>query len=194
MRRFKFAFLAVPLVLVIGMGPVAADTTGGGPGTSFNSSSESCSTAGAITTCTDTNLFAFADASGSNVCLDIFTFAQDSRGHFFSRSDKSGCSLATFVVGPDNGVTVPPTTVLLAKCGRQRCVHPTAYTVSASDARSGLTTTTTTVSTSTDGTCTTTTTTVDVFTPLSGTMTINGKTISESGGLDVTTQDFSTTC
>jgi hypothetical protein len=195
MRRFTFAFLAVPLALVMGIGPVAADTTGGGPGTSFNSFSERCSTKGPVTTCTDTNLFAFADASGSIVCLDIFTFAQDSRGHFVFRSDKSGCtSGATFTVGAGNAVTVAPTTVVLVKCGRQRCVHPTSYTVSASDTRSGPTTTTTTVSTSTDGTCTTIATMVDVFTPLSGTMTVNGKSMSEDGGLDVSTQDFSSTC
>jgi hypothetical protein len=191
-RRIALVVALVATLFVLAA-PVAADTTPGGSGTSFFSFSENCSASASRTTCTDTNLNAFTDASGSIVCLDIVTFAPGAKGRP-ATFDQSGCTgLGTFTVGTDNSVKLATTTISLAKCGPRRCVHPTNYTVSASDAPSGDPTTTITVSTSTTGNCTTVTTTTEVFTPLSGTMTVNGNENAEDGGLDTFTSD-STTC
>ncbi len=193
-RRIALLVALVASLFVLAA-PVAADTTPGGSGTSFFSFSTSCSASASRTTCTDTNLNAFTDVSGSIVCLDLITYAPGAKGRPAS-SQQSGCTgLGTFTVGTDNSVTLAPTTIPLVKCVIRRCVsHSTNYTVSASDAPSGDPTTTITVSTSTTGSCTTVTTTTEVFTPLSGTLTVNGNAIAEDGGLDTLTSDFSTTC
>src|SRR5450759_2717695 len=72
-RRFMVLFLAVPLVLLIAVAPVAAATGGGGPG--FSSFTESCSTTGGRQVCTDTNLFVSPNGDGTSTgCLDISTY------------------------------------------------------------------------------------------------------------------------
>lgn len=191
MRRIALVVALVATLFVLAA-PVAADTTPGGSGTSFFSFSTSCSARASRTTCTDSNLNAFTDVSGSIVCLDLITYAPGAKGRP-ATFDQSGCTgLGTFTVGTNNSVAIA-TTISLAKCGPRRCVHPTNYTVSASDAPSGDPTTTVTVSTSTTGNCTTVTTTTEVFTPLSGTLTVNGNAIAEDGGLDTFTSS-STTC
>jgi hypothetical protein len=171
--------------------PVAADTTGGS-GTTFTSSSITCSP-GTRTTCTETEVQTFTDSSGTFVCLVIVDSAQGAHGRPVVHYTQGCTNAATVTIGGDNSVTLASTTISLATCDHRRCVHPTNYTVSASDTPSGDPTTTVTVSTSTTGTCTTVTTYTDVSTPLSGTMIVNGVTIAEDGFLDTFTQDSSST-
>ena len=193
MRRFGVAFLAVMFVLLLAVGPVAADTS---PNvTNFSSFSSSCSTTGGREVCTDLNLFVSSNEDGSDgpPCLEIFKYSVSSNRSSVI-SDEFGCaSSGTMTVGADLSVTVDPTDIELQNCNRQRC-SSRIVTVSASDSPTGPVSTSTTRSTTKSGNCTTKMTTTDQFVELAGTMTIDGTVYDEQGSIDVFTSTSLTHC
>jgi len=194
-RRFAVAFLTIPFVLLLAVGPVAADTSPNG--TNFSSSSSSCSTTGGRQVCTDTNLFVSSNEDGSDgpPCLEIFTYSISSNGRFTVISDEFGCaSSGTMAVGADLSVTLGESQIPLDNCGRRNCSPSRTVTVSASDTPTGPISTSITRSTTKDGTCTTKTTTTDQFAELAGTMTIDGTVYDETGSIDVFTSTSVTHC
>ena len=193
MRRFGVAFLAVMFVLLLAVGPVAADTSPNG--TNFSSFSSSCSTTGGREVCTDLNLFVSSNEDGSDgpPCLEIFKYSVSSNRSSVI-SDEFGCaSSGTMTVGADLSVTVDPTDIELQNCNRQRC-SSRIVTVSASDSPTGPVSTSTTRSTTKSGNCTTKMTTTDRFVELAGTMTIDGTVYDEQGSIDVFTSTSLTHC
>lgn len=193
MRRFGVAFLAVMFVLLLAVGPVAADTSPNG--TNFSSFSSSCSTTGGREVCTDLNLFVSSNEDGSDgpPCLEIFKYSVSSNRSSVI-SDEFGCaSSGTMTVGADLSVTVDPTDIELQNCNRQRC-SSRIVTVSASDSPTGPVSTSTTRSTTKSGNCTTKMTTTDQFVELAGTMTIDGTVYDEQGSIDVFTSTSLTHC
>ena len=193
MRRFGVALLAVPFVLLLAVGPVAADTSPNG--TNFSSFSSSCSTTGGREVCTDLNLFVSSNEDGSDgpPCLEIFKYSVSSNRSSVI-SDEFGCaSSGTMTVGADLSVTVDPTDIELQNCNRQRC-SSRIVTVSASDSPTGPVSTSTTRSTTKSGNCTTKMTTTDQFVELAGTMTIDGTVYDEQGSIDVFTSTSLTHC
>jgi hypothetical protein len=194
-RRFAVAFLTIPFVLLLAVGPVAADTSPNG--TNFSSSSSSCSTTGGRQVCTDTNLFVSSNEDGSDgpPCLEIFTYSISSNGRFTVISDEFGCaSSGTMAVGADLSVTLGESQIPLDNCSRRNCSPSRTVTVSASDTPTGPISTSITRSTTKDGTCTTKTTTTDQFAELAGTMTIDGTVYDETGSIDVFTSTSVTHC
>ena len=102
MRRFAVAFVAVPFVLLLAIGPVAADTSPNG--TNFFSSSSSCSTTGGRQVCTDMYLNVSSNEDGSDgpPCLEIYKYSISSNGRFTFISDEFGCaSSGTIAIGAD---------------------------------------------------------------------------------------------
>jgi hypothetical protein len=198
MQRVASVLAGVVLLIAASVVPVAADTTGGGPGTNFSSFAESCSTTGGRQVCTDTNLFVSPNGDGtSSGCLDIFTFANTTRGKGSFVSDQFGCNPAVdLTVGSDYSVTLPPTTIPLQTCAahKRTCTGSTDTTVSANDTVTGDIAITTTRSTTTVGGCTYKTTTNETDANLTGSMTIGGTTIAEDGFLSVVTQTSTVRC
>lgn len=195
MRRSAVAFLAVPFILMLAVGPVAADTSPNG--TNFSSGSSNCSTTGGRQVCTDTNLFVSSNEDGSDgpPCLEIFTYSISSNGRFTVISDEFGCaSSGTAAIGADLSVTLGATQIPLDNCGKRNCSPSRTVTVSASDSPTGPVSTTTTRSTTKDGTCTTKTTTTDQFAELAGTLTVDGTVYDETGSIDIFTSTSTTHC
>ncbi len=195
MRRFAVAFLAVPISLLLVVGPVAADTSPNG--TSFFSSSSSCSTSGGRQVCTDTTLSMSSNEDGSAgpPCLQISTYSISSNGRFTSISDEFGCaSGGTVAIGADLSVSLDATQISLDSCNRRTCSSSRTVTVSATDSPTGPISTTTTRSTTKSGSCTTKTTTTDQFADLAGTFTIDGTVSDETGSVDVFTSTSTTHC
>jgi hypothetical protein len=193
-RRFAVAFIAVPFVLLLAIGPVAADTSPNG--TNFSSFSSSCVTTGGRQVCTELNLFVSSNEDGSDgpPCLEIFKYSVSSNRSSVI-SDEFGCaSSGTMAVGADLSVTVDATQIPLDNCGKRNCAPSRTVTVSASDTPTGPVSTTTTRSTTKSGTCTTKTTTTDRFVELAGTMTIDGTVYDETGSVDVFTSTSTTHC
>jgi hypothetical protein len=189
------ALLAIPMGLLVAVGPVAADTSPNG--TNFFSSSSSCSTSGGREVCTDTNLYVFSNEDGSDgpPCLEISTYSISANGRFTPISDEFGCaSGGTAVVGADLSVTLAASQIPLDSCNKRTCTSSRTVTVSASDSPTGPVSTTITRSTTKSGTCTTRTTTTDQFADLAGTMTIDGTVIDETGSIDVFTSTSLTHC
>ena len=94
--RTVATILALIAMLVVGVGPVAADTTGGGNGTQATAFQDGGCTdnADGTVTCSGTELDAFKDkVSGDFVCYDEFTYTFDQdTGDQLSSSDSSGCA------------------------------------------------------------------------------------------------------
>jgi len=194
-RRFGVAFLAVPFVLLLAVGPVAADTSPNG--SNFSSSSSSCATTGGREVCTDLNLFASSNEDGSDgpPCLEIFKYSISRMGRLTVFSDEFGCaSSGAASIGADLSVSLDPTDISLQDCGKRTCSAPRTVTVSASDSPTGPISTTTTRSTTKSGSCTTKMTTTDQFAELAGTMTIDGTVYDEQGSVDVFTSTSITHC
>jgi len=190
MRRFAIASLAVPLALLLAVGPVAADTGPAGSGTSFFSFAETCTASGARQVCTDTNLQVFPDESGApQTCLDIFTYSISSTGRFTFISDQFGCAPtgSNLTIGSDYSVTLGSSTIPMQTCAahKRQCTGSTNATLSAQDSVVGDVTTTTTRQTSVSGNCTTKTTINDTSANLAGTIMINGSSSAEDGFLDI---------
>jgi hypothetical protein len=197
MRRLAIASLAVPLALLLAVGTVLADTGPGGSGTNFSSFSTTCSTSGARQVCTDTNLSVFVDETGSQTCLDLFTYSFSSTGRFTFISDRFGCApTGSLTIGSDYSATLGSTVVPLQTCAahKRQCTGSTNVTVSASDSVVGAITTTTTRSTSVSGNCTTKTTTTETSANLTGTITIDGSTSNQDGFLDIFKVTFTIRC
>jgi hypothetical protein len=194
-RRFAVAFLAVPFMLLLAVGPVAADTSPNG--SNFSSFASSCSTTGGRQVCADTNLFVSSNEDGSpgQPCLEIFTYSIGANGRFTVISDEFGCaSSGTIAIGADLSVVLDPTQIPLEECGRRTCTSSRTVTVSASDSPTGPISTTTTRSTTKSGNCTTKMTTTDQFADLAGTLTIDDTTFDETGFIDVFTSTSITHC
>ena len=94
-HRLVGALGAILLVFVLAA-PVAADTTGGGNGTSANASQDNgCPDNGdGTTTCSGTSLDAFkGNVSGDFVCYDEFTFTfENESGDQVSSHELAGCT------------------------------------------------------------------------------------------------------
>ena len=198
MRRITVMFLAVPLVLLLAVAPVAADTTGGGSGTHFGSFTSTCSTTGGRQVCTDTNLYVDPNGDGtSSACLDIFTYSFSTNGRFTFISDQFGCNPdVSLSVGSDYSVTLDSTVIPVQTCKahKRSCSGATSVTVSASDSLVGDIAKTTTRSTTVVGGCTYKTTTNETSGELAGTMTIGGTTLDEQGYLDIISETSSVRC
>lgn len=195
MRRIGVALAAVPLILLLTVGSVAADTSPNG--TNFFSSSSICSTSGGRQVCTDRNLSVTSNEDGSDgpPCLEIFTYSISSNGRFSVISDEFGCATSgTMTVGADLSVDLPASAITLEACNRQRCTSSRTVTVSAHDTPTGPVSTTTSRSTTRSGGCTTRTTTTDTFADLAGTMTIDGTSFDQTGSIDVFTSTSTTHC
>jgi hypothetical protein len=195
MRRFAVAFLAVPLGLLLAVGPVAADTSPNG--TNFSSSSSSCSTTGGRQVCTDLNLQVFSNEDGSAgpPCLEVFKYSISSNGRFTVISDEFGCATSgTIAIGADLSVALGATQIPLDSCSKRTCTSSRTVTVSANDSPTGPISTTTTRSTTKSGNCTTKMTTTDQFADLAGTLTVDGTTSDQTGFIDVFTSTSITHC
>jgi hypothetical protein len=188
MRRLAVV-LALPFALLLAAGPAAADTTGGGSGTNFFSFSETCSTSGGRTACTDTNLSVGPNGDGTNsTCLDIFSYTFSANGRQTFGSDQFGCVIGgNLTVGSDYSVALAPISISLQTCAahKRSCTGSTDVTVSASDQLDGDVSTTTTRSTTKSGGCTIKTTINETDANLVGTMTLNGSDIAEQGFLSI---------
>jgi hypothetical protein len=197
-RRFMLMFIAVPMVLLLGVAPVAADTTGGGSGTHFGSFTESCSTTGGRQVCTDTSVYVDPNGDGtSSGCVDIFVFSISANGRFTFGSDQYGCnSSVSLTVGSDYSVTLAPTVISVQTCAahKRSCSGSIDLTVSANDSLVGDVGKTTTRSTTVVGGCTYKTTTTDTFGELAGTMTIDGTTLDEQGYVDIVKETSTVRC
>lgn len=197
MRRFALASLALPIMLLLAVGPVAADTTGGGPGTNFFSFNEVCTTSGGHQTCIDTNLSVSPNGDGtSSACLDVFTSSLSARRQTFV-SDQFGCAAdPVLTVTSAYAVTLAPIDISLATCQahKRTCSGATIVTVSASDSAVGDVATTTTRSTMTVGGCTYKTTTNETDVGQAGTMTIGATTMSEDGFLSIVKETTTVRC
>jgi hypothetical protein len=199
MRRLMAAVVAVPLVLLLGVAPVAADTTGGGgSGTHFGSFSETCSTSSGRQVCTDTNLNVDPNGDGtSSGCLDIFTYSVSAKGRFTFMSDNFGCNPdVSLTVGSDFSVALDPSVISMQTCAahKRSCSGGADVTVSASDSLVGDISTTTTRSTTVSGGCTFKTTTKETFGDLAGTMTVDAATLDEQGFVDIVDETSTVRC
>jgi len=194
-RRFAVAFMTIPIILLLAVGPVAADTSPNG--TNFFSSSSSCSTTGGRQVCTDLNLEVFSNEDGSTAppCLRVFKYSFSSNGKFTVISDEYGCaSSGTIAIGADLSVELGTTQIPLDSCNRRTCTSSRTVTVSANDSPTGPISTTTTRSTTKSGNCTTKMTTTDQFADLAGTLTVDGTVSDETGFIDVFTSTSTTHC
>ena len=198
MRRFLIACLALPMALLLAVGPVAADTTPGN-GTFFGSFTTSCSTSGGRQVCTDTNVSVGPNEDGttSSACLDIFTYSFSSNGRFTFISDQFGCADgAGLTVGSDLSVTLAPTDIFLATCKahKRSCTGAAIVTVSASDSVVGDIATTVTRSTTKVGSCTFRTTVTETSAQMAGTLTIDSTTLNEDGFISIVDQTSTEHC
>jgi hypothetical protein len=195
-RRLVVAFLAVPICLLLAVGPVAADTSPNG--TNFSSSSSSCTTSGSRQVCTDIFLSVFSNEDGSDgpPCLQISKYSFSANGRFTPISDEFGCAAGsdTVTIGTDLSVAISPTQIPLDSCNRRTCTSSRTVTVSANDSPTGPISTTVTRSTTRSGNCTTKSTTTDQFAELAGTMTVDGTVFDETGFIDIFTTTETTHC
>jgi hypothetical protein len=190
MRRTALALFAVIGLLLTFVAPVAADT---GPPVSgtlkyLSSSSVDCAPQGARTTCTETGVDVFPEDGGTVVvCTSVYTYTFSERtGRGRQISYEQGCTepidasaLTITVSGDQMTAALAPTQITLAEC-RRTCTETRTVTVSASDT-GGPVAKFTNRSTSRDGTCTFRYTESGQSAPVSGTITIDGTAIAESG-------------
>jgi len=196
-RRLLFATLALPMVLLLAVGPVAADTTGGGgSGTYFSSFTGSCSGSATRQTCTETYLDVHPlDVGVSEACLDVFTYTT-SRNKFNFVSDTYGCGPGNVTVAADFSATLAPTDLSMQTCAahKRSCSGSTTVTVSATDSPVGDPATTTSRTVTKVGSCTYTTKSTQTDVELAGTMTIDGTTMNEDGFLTVVDSSSTVRC
>ena len=163
MRRLVIASLALPMAMLLAVGPAAADTTPGGSGTNFGTFASSCSTSSGRQTCTDTSVSVSPNESGDaySTCLDVYSYSISSNGRFTFIAEQFGCVDATNVtISSDYSVTLDPTDISVATCKahQRQCSGSTLVTVSADASPIGDVSTTTTRSTTKAGSCTVKTT------------------------------------
>jgi hypothetical protein len=197
MRRLLLASLALPMALLLAVGPVAADTTpGGGSGTYFSSFTFSCTGSPSRAICTETYLDVHPLEDGaSEACLDIFTYSiSRSRSAFVS--DTYGCGPGSVIVGADYSATMAPTGISMQTCAahKKTCSGSTSRTVSARDSPVSDPATTTSRTVTKVGTCTYTTRSTQTDVELAGTITIDGTTMDESGFVSVVDSTTTVRC
>jgi hypothetical protein len=131
------ALVALIALLVVGVGPVAADTTGGGNGTTATAQNGECTDNGDGTeTCSQTELDAFlGNVSGDFVCYDAFTETHDvNTGEPVSSHGSSGCTENSGNVSVDklNSVNLASTDIELTTfdCDANACTESDGGTIS----------------------------------------------------------------
>ena len=175
--------------------PVSADTSGSRPfresGTfkSLESYSSECVPQRARTTCTETSLSAFSiSPTEVVVCVSTYEYTyseRTGRGRFIG--EESGCSepvpSSTLNITQSRDqltATLAPTDVTFYECDRRGCTETKTVTVSASDS-GGPVQSFSSRGSFKDGTCTYRYSESGVSAPVTGTLTIDGVTLDESG-------------
>ena len=190
MRRIASVVGGLLLLVAASIGPVAADTTGGG--NQLYSFSGSCTGSGADTVCTDTTISAFIDPSGATACFDVFSYNPNT-GDFVS--EEYGCAPASsFTITSSLAATLGATSIPLYLCDGNGCPPSRTVTVSASDTPTGPITTMSGRSTTKDGQCTTRIKFTDRSVAVSGTFTVDSTTTPETGSVSTHTETSKTTC
>jgi hypothetical protein len=203
MRRTTLALFAVIGLLLAFVAPVSADTGPPASGTSkyLSSYSVECAPQGARTTCTETGVDVFTEQAGTLVvCTFVYTYTYSERtGRGRQIGNENGCSdpidasaLTVTISGDQMTATLAPTQVTLYECKRT-CVESRTITVSASDS-GGPVGKFTNRSTYRDGTCTFRYTESGYSAPVSGTITIDGTTVAESGSAQQSEIKVTETC
>lgn len=189
-RRLMPAVLAVLALLLIFAAPVAADSLpeSGTYKNLFSESSE-CVPEGPRTTCTQTRINAYS-ISPAEVVVCAFTSTytySDRTGRGRVVDDEGGCSdpidasaLHITVAHDQLTATLAPTVVTLLGCKERGCTAARTVVVSASDS-GGPVNTYTSRDTFRDGTCTFRYRESGVTSPVSGTLTIDGVTMTQDG-------------
>jgi hypothetical protein len=189
------SLVAVLLLLLAVVPPVAADTSPNG--SNFSISATTCTTSGGRQVCTDTNVGSFSNEDGSigPACADVRTYSF-SNGRFTEISDEFGCAESAdgVSIGDDLSAAIAPTSITLLECGRRTCTTTRTVTVSMTAAPSGPIGETTTRSTTTVGGCKVRTTTTDRFAELAGSFTLDGSTSDGTGFIDVFTSTETVHC
>lgn len=190
MRRIAGILGGLVLLVVASIGPVAADTTGGG--NQLFSFAGTCTGSGADAVCTDTTVSAFIDPSGATACFDVSSYNPNT-GDFIS--EEFGCAPASsFTITSSLAATLGATSIPLTLCDANTCANSRTVLVSASDTPTGPITTTSGRSTTKDGTCTTKIKFTDRSVSVSGTFTVDGTTTPENGSVSTHTETSKTTC
>jgi hypothetical protein len=196
MRRLGLALVAVLLLLLAAVPPVAADTSPSG--SNFSVSNTTCTTSGGREVCTETNVGSFSNEDGSigPACVEVFTYSISSNGRFTVISDEFGCAASadSVSIGDDLSAAIAPTSITLEKCGRRTCTTTRTVTASMTASPSGPIGETTTRSTTTVGGCKVRTTTTDRFADLAGSLTLDGATSDATGFIDVFTSTETVHC
>lgn len=136
--RTVATILALIAMLVVGVGPVAADTTGGGNGTQATAVQDDGCTdnADGTVTCSQTQLDAFKDrVSGDFVCYEEFTYTFDpDTGDQVSSHDSFGCAENTgnVTVNKLTSVDLASTDIALTTfaCDANDCIESDGGTIS----------------------------------------------------------------
>ena len=193
MRRLLVPLFVVPALLLALAVPAAAapPLKESGTSKSFTSISSTCSGA----SCTDVILDAFSlDNETILVCLNYLTYSTRT-GQI--RSQESGCtetSSDALTVTSDVTVSLDPTSITLAECGRRGCTETRTVTVSATDSAVGPVFSDVGRGTFSDGTCTFRYRFESRSAPIAGTMTIDGVTLEQSGGASLSEFTVSSRC
>ena len=195
MRRICASILILPMLLLLLAAPVAAAPPIKDSGTNdfFTAFSSSCGPS----TCTDTFVDVFTAGDGLMViCMSEFTFNLRS-GRLISQ--ESGCSDpissdALTVADDLSSATLAPTEVTLFECDQTGCVEGDTVTVSAHLTAFGPVFTETQRSTFTDGTCTVRISSTGDQRQATGTLTIDGETLSADGNIGTGTFSFMRRC
>ena len=206
MRRAVLTVAAVFGLVLAMAAPVAADTAPGpfresGTSKSLSSFSSDCGTQGSQTTCSDTSVDVFSiDPTTVEVCVYRATYSVNERtGQFRLTSEESGCSevaesaLDVSVSRDALTATLEPTQVTLFSCNQRTCTETDTVTVSAADS-GGPVATFTNRGSFKDGTCTFRYSESGQTAEVSGTLTIDGTTLAESGGATISQFKVQQTC
>ena len=184
MRRTGLSLVFLPVLLLLLTGPVAAAPPSRTSGTQefLFAFSSSCGPA----TCTDTFADVFTVGEGVIVvCVSEFTFNLHS-GRLISQ--ESGCSTEissdALVISDDLSLaSLSATAVTFFDCNQQGCVEGDTVTVSAELTGFGPVFTDTQRFTFDDGTCTYRFSSTGEQRQATGTLTIDGETLSADGGI-----------
>jgi hypothetical protein len=149
----------------------------------LSSSTEDCRQHGSNrTVCTNVNLYASTNSDGTGfVCVDTATYSI-SRDRFTLRSQENGCTDvpdSTLTVTDGFVATLAPTTLTLFSDGAKSSSR--TVTVSAQDSPVGPVATSTGRGSFKDGTCTYRYSYSERSAPVTGTITLDGVTLDESG-------------
>jgi hypothetical protein len=194
MKRLLGVAFGVTMLLAVSVVPAYADTTGGG--NQFSTGTETCTTSGGKTTCTDTSVSAQQDGSSYDVCADVFKYSISRRGDFTVISETYGCAIgvSTVTIGTDLSASIAPTDVPLQTCTNKSCTDAGTVTVAADGTPTSAIQTTSGRITTTDGSCTTRTSFTDKSVDVAGSMTFGSTTTSTTGFVSTHSETSKTTC